>query len=88
MWFTQATENEELFNQLVERFEPLFTTQKYLLPEMRPKPHNVVDWYVFGAVPLYIYRKNHDPKYLELGLKKPGGGGVLGCVVGGGEKMA
>ena len=69
MWFTQATENEELFNQLVERFEPLFTTQKYLLPEMRPKPHNVVDWYVFGAVPLYIYRKNHDPKYLELGLK-------------------
>lgn len=86
MWFTQATENEELFNRLIERFEPLFTTQKYLLPEMRPKPHNVVDWYVFGAVPLYIYRKNHDSKYLELGLKYADGQWILPDVPRGDEK--
>ena len=68
LWFTDATKNDNLYNKLVDRFEPLFTTQKNLLPELRPKPHNVVDWYVFGAVPLEIYKRNKDPKYLELGL--------------------
>jgi rhamnogalacturonyl hydrolase YesR len=69
LWFTKTIKNDSLYRKLVERFEPLFTTQKDLLPEMRPKPHNVVDWYVFGAVPFEIYKENKDPKYLELGLK-------------------
>lgn len=77
LWFTQATRNKDLYDQLVDRFEPLFTTDKNLLPELRPKPHNVVDWYVFGAVPLEIYKGNKDPKYLELGLKYADGQWIL-----------
>lgn len=69
LWFTTATKNDYLYGQLVERFDPLFTTQKNMLPEFRPKPHNVVDWYVFGAVPLEIYKRKEDTKYLELGLQ-------------------
>lgn len=69
LWFTQTIKNEDLYSRLVERFEPLFTTEKNMLPEFRPKPHNVVDWYVFGAVPLEIYKTNKDPKYLELGME-------------------
>ncbi|OJV31953.1 MAG: glycosyl hydrolase [Bacteroidales bacterium 36-12] len=69
LWFTTATKNDNLYNQLVDRFEPLFTTQKNMLPEFRPKPHNVVDWYVFGAVPLEIYKRKKDSKYLDLGLQ-------------------
>ncbi|MFD2825057.1 glycoside hydrolase family 105 protein [Leeuwenhoekiella polynyae] len=68
LWFTKATDNEVLYDQLVDRFDPLFNTQKDMLPEFRPKPHNVVDWYVFGAVPLEIYKKEKDKKYLDLGL--------------------
>ena len=69
LWFTTGTGNDSLYTRLVERFEPLFTTQKNLQPELFPKAHNVVDFYVFGAVPLEIYKRNHDPKYLELGMK-------------------
>lgn len=69
LWFTKAIKDDALYNQLVDRFEPLFTTENHLLPELRPKAHNVVDWYVFGAVPFEIYKRNKDPKYLELGLK-------------------
>jgi len=69
LWFTTATKNDNLYNQLIDRFEPLFTTQKNMLPEFRPKPHNVVDWYVFGAVPLEIYKRKKDSKYLDLGLQ-------------------
>jgi rhamnogalacturonyl hydrolase YesR len=69
LWFTKAIKEDSLYNKLVERFEPLFGSQKHLLPNMRPKEHNVVDFYVFGAVPLEIYKKDKDPKYLELGMK-------------------
>ena len=69
LWFTAGTGNDSLYTRLVERFEPLFTTQKNLQPNLFPKDHNVVDFYVFGAVPLEIYKRNHDPKYLELGMK-------------------
>ncbi|MDD7887554.1 glycoside hydrolase family 105 protein [Flavivirga sp. 57AJ16] len=68
LWLTKATNNDALYDQLVDRFDPLFTTQKDMLPEFRPKPHNVVDWYVFGAVPLEIYKKEKAKKYLDLGL--------------------
>ena len=69
LWFTAGTGNDSLYTRLVERFDPLFTTQKNLQPNLYPKDHNVVDFYVFGAVPLEIYKRNHDPKYLELGMK-------------------
>jgi len=77
LWFTKAIKDDDLYQQLVDRFEPLFTTEKHLLPEMRPKAHNVVDWYVFGAVPLEIYKRNKDPKYLDLGLKYADGQWIL-----------
>jgi rhamnogalacturonyl hydrolase YesR len=69
LWFTEAGGDDKLGNKLIERFEPLFDSQKHLQPSMRPKEHNVVDFYVFGAVPLEIYKRNKDPKYLELGMK-------------------
>jgi rhamnogalacturonyl hydrolase YesR len=69
LWFAKTVKNDSLYNKLVDRFEPLFTTEKQMQPGMRPKADNVVDYYVFGAVPLEIYRRNKDPKYLELGLK-------------------
>jgi len=69
MWFTTATGNDALYDRLVERFEPLFSTRADLLPNMRPKDHNVVDFYVFGAVPLEIYRRVPERRYLDLGLK-------------------
>lgn len=69
LWFAQTTGDEALYSKLVERFEPLFGEQKNLQPEMRPKAHNVVDFYVFGAVPLEIYKKVQDQKYFDLGMK-------------------
>lgn len=69
LWFTDAIGDDGLYNKLIDRFDPLFTTQKDLLPDMRPKAHNVVDFYVFGAVPLEIYKRKKETKYLELGLK-------------------
>ncbi|MCM1176850.1 MAG: glycoside hydrolase family 88 protein [Clostridium sp.] len=69
IWFANATGNDGLYQGLVDRFEPLFGEQKHLQPEMRPKAHNVVDFYVFGAVPLELYKRTGDRRYLELGLK-------------------
>lgn len=77
LWFTQTIKDDNLYGQLVDRFEPLFTTQKSMQPEMRPKAHNVVDFYVFGAVPLEIYKKKQDQKYLDLGMKYADGQWVL-----------
>lgn len=68
LWFTTATGNDVLYNQLIDRFEPLFSTDKHLQPSLRPKDHNVVDFYVFGAVPLEIYKRNKDSKYYDLGM--------------------
>lgn len=69
LWFASTTGDDALYDALVDRFEPLFGEQKHLLPEMRPKAHNVVDFYVFGAVPLEIYKRTGDKRYLDLGLK-------------------
>lgn len=77
LWFTKGIKDDNLYNKLVDRFEPLFTTDKHLQPSMRPKDHNVVDFYVFGAVPLEIYKRNKDPKYLELGMKYADGQWIL-----------
>ncbi len=77
LWFAQSTGNADLYNRLVERFEPLFTTQKNLQPEMFPKAHNVVDFYVFGAVPLEIYKNVPEQKYFDLGMKYADGQWVM-----------
>lgn len=51
--------------RLKDRFEPLFTTEKSMLPKM---VH--VDYNVFGSVPLEIYmQKLGDYKYFDLGMK-------------------
>ena len=36
LWFTAGTGNDSLYTRLVERFEPLFTTQKNLQPNLFP----------------------------------------------------
>ena len=37
LWFTAGTGNDSLYTRLVERFEPLFTTQKNLQPNLSPR---------------------------------------------------
>ncbi len=63
MWFAEATKDQPLFNRFESRFAPLFATEK----SMQPKP-NHVDNNVFGAVPLELYLKTKEQKYLDLGI--------------------
>ena len=77
LWFAQTTGNDGLYDALVERFEPLFDEQKHLQPEMFPTAHNVVDFYVFGAVPLEIYKRVQEQKYFDLGMKYADGQWVM-----------
>ena len=62
-WFAQVTKDKTMFNQLEARFDPLFDSQKNLLP----KP-NHVDNNVFGSLPLELYLQTKKTKYLDLGL--------------------
>lgn len=63
--YAKATGNTQMTNRLVERFEPLFTTEKHMLPRMTHVDYNVV-----GAVPLEIYLQGHGgKKYYDLGMK-------------------
>jgi rhamnogalacturonyl hydrolase YesR len=64
MWLAEATVNQGLFSRFEDRFAPLFDKEKNL----QPKP-NHVDNNVFGSVPLELYIKTKQPKYLDLGLK-------------------
>ncbi len=64
MWFANATKDDVLFNRFETRFLPLFDSEKNLLP----KP-NHVDNNVFGSVPLELYMKTKQEKYLDLGLE-------------------
>ena len=64
MWFAEVTKNDALFNRFESRFIPLFDKEANLLP----KP-NHVDNNVFGSVPLELYLKTKQQKYLDLGLK-------------------
>ena len=64
LWFAKETDNKELTNRLIARFEPLFTNESYLLP----KP-NHVDNNVFGAVPLELYLQTGDERYKTMGMK-------------------
>jgi len=64
MWFAEVTKNDALFNRFESRFSPLFDKEANL----QPKP-NHVDNNVFGSVPLELYMKTKQQKYLDLGLK-------------------
>jgi rhamnogalacturonyl hydrolase YesR len=63
LWFAHKTGNKTLTRQLKARFEPVFTSEAYLLP----KP-NHVDNNVFGALALELYLETDKPKYRTLGL--------------------
>ena len=60
--FAQLSGDKELTEKLIERFQPLFSTEADLVP----KPVNV-DSTVFGAVPLQLYIETKQQKYLDLG---------------------
>jgi unsaturated rhamnogalacturonyl hydrolase len=60
--FAQLSHDTERQAKLVQRFEPLFREEKSWIPT----PQHV-DWTVFGAVPLEIYRQNKDLRCLALG---------------------
>lgn len=69
LWFAGKVGDDELYDDVVGKFEPLFTTDKNMQPSLRPSAGNIVDYYVFGAVPLEIYQQRKEAKYLELGMK-------------------
>lgn len=63
MWFAEVTGNQPLFDKFENRFTPLFSTESQLLPRA-----NHVDNCVFGALPLELYLKTKQQKYLDMGL--------------------
>ncbi|MGB7158107.1 MAG: glycoside hydrolase family 88 protein [Tepidisphaeraceae bacterium] len=60
--FAKATNNAQLRDQLVKRFEPLFGEEKHFIPV----PDHV-DHTVFAAVPLELYMQTKDARYLAMG---------------------
>ncbi len=64
MWFAEITQNEDLFGRFEKRFVTLLEEESYLLPVP-----NHVDNNVFGAIPLELYMKTKQQRYLDLGLK-------------------
>jgi rhamnogalacturonyl hydrolase YesR len=58
----QLTKDEDLKTRLIQKFEPLLTTNS-----VRISPDAHVDYRVLGVVPLEIYMQTKDKKYLELG---------------------
>ncbi|HEX3007106.1 MAG TPA: glycoside hydrolase family 88 protein [Bacteroidales bacterium] len=61
--FAAITRDKKLIKLLQSKFEPLFTTEKALLPIM-----NHVDLNMFGSLPLEFYQTLKDKRYFELGL--------------------
>lgn len=68
-WFAKRIKNNELYDRLISRFDPLFTTEKHLQPNLNTTADNKVDYYVFGAIPLEIYSKRKENRYKDLGMK-------------------
>uniref|UniRef100_UPI003216AAFD glycoside hydrolase family 88/105 protein n=1 Tax=uncultured Draconibacterium sp. TaxID=1573823 RepID=UPI003216AAFD len=64
MWFAEAIRNNDLFNRFEDRFQPLFNEEK----TFQPSP-NHVDNNIFGSIPLELYMKTKQQKYLDMGLK-------------------
>ncbi|MFT3902687.1 MAG: glycoside hydrolase family 88 protein [Niabella sp.] len=61
--FASLTNDKKLLDLLEKKFQPLFTTEKALLPIK-----NHVDLNMFGSLPLELYQITKNEKYLELGL--------------------
>lgn len=69
LWFADEVKDDALYDEVVAKFEPLFTTDKHMQPSLRPSAANIVDYYIFGAIPLEIYMRKKEDRYLELGMK-------------------
>jgi rhamnogalacturonyl hydrolase YesR len=61
--YAELVGNRVLIHCLQDRFEPLFTTEKAIVPE----PVNV-DLAVFGALPLELYQATGDKRYYDMGM--------------------
>jgi len=61
--YAALTRDKKLLSLLQNKFEPLFTTEKELLPIM-----NHVDLNMFGSLPLELYHITKNRRYLELGI--------------------
>jgi rhamnogalacturonyl hydrolase YesR len=62
--FAQLTHDGEMMHRLVARFDPLFGEKADLIP-----PVVNVDYAVFGATPLELYRQTKDQRYLKIGKR-------------------
>ena len=60
--FAKESKDKALAKQLVDRFEPLFSTEA----SMVPVPDHV-DYSVFGSVPLELFIQTKEQKYLDMG---------------------
>ena len=63
--FAAATRNDVLEQRLIRKFDPLLTPEG----AKRISAENHVDFDVFGAVPLTIYRLTKNQRYLDVGLR-------------------
>jgi len=61
----RVTNNTDLIAKLQARFEPLFNSEKALLP---PSGEHV-DYSMFGSLPFELYIITKDKRYLDLGLR-------------------
>ncbi|MDR1368924.1 MAG: glycoside hydrolase family 88 protein [Dysgonamonadaceae bacterium] len=61
--FAAITGNKEILGILKNKFEPLFSTEKELLPIK-----NHVDLNMFGSLALEFYQITKEKRYLELGM--------------------
>jgi len=62
--FAKQTNDKQLKQGLIDRFEPLFGKQDTLIPV----PDHV-DYTVFGSVPLELYMQTKDKRYLDIGKR-------------------
>lgn len=61
--YALQAKDQKLIKLLQNRFEPLFTREKVLLP-----PMNHVDYNMFGGLALQLYQITKDTRYKDMGL--------------------
>lgn len=61
--YAELAGDQKLIRKLQDRFEPLFSTEKAIVPE----PVNV-DLCMFGCLPLELYKVTKDKRYFDLGM--------------------
>lgn len=61
--YALQVKDQKLVKLLQNRFEPLFTREKALLP-----PMNHVDYNMFGGLALQLYQITKDTRYKDMGL--------------------